>query len=515
VNDPLIARFADACGAIGPLDLRVDLVGGGVLAEGSVAQPFTLIGRDDACDVTLSDPEINPRHAWLQVLGGRVFALDLGSRTGLAWPSGARGPGWLDVGLPVRIGPFLLRLRAPASDRPGDLPPDYDPLASDPDARGRLAAALEFKNGRRAKDRWHVNRLLTLVGRAADCKIHLTADDISPYHCGLVATPAGLWVVDLSGRGVVVNGERMRVAPLAQGAELWVGRFLIGCHYQVPPPAGKSPPTPPGGKGRPVPRPAASPVGAPGGDARVTTTPAPLPPGAGALPLPLAEDEVELGALPPSDELPASHIMADAFRPDGGAPSGSVSNPIQVSGSGPKSPSAPPPGSPPGLLDESSATGAGDDWALVPLLRQMADLHARTAAESQQSLSLVARAFARVRREYVPVLVHELTRIQELTAEIVALELEVARQTIELAAEGAKQAPGPVKPSDSGAWVKQAPGPVKPSDSGAWVTPSTKTPLPDAPTPPPQAPRAADRLAALQQDRAARWQALLALFAGM
>src|SRR5262245_33744143 len=64
VSDPLIARFAEACGATGPLDLRVDLAGGGVLAEGSVAQPFTLVGRDDACDVTLSDPEVNMRHAW-------------------------------------------------------------------------------------------------------------------------------------------------------------------------------------------------------------------------------------------------------------------------------------------------------------------------------------------------------------------------------------------------------------------------------------------------------------------
>ena len=112
MNDPLIARFATACGATVPLDLRVDLAGGGVLAEGSVAQPFTLVGRDDACDVTLADPDINPRHAWLQVLGGRVFAVDLGSRNGLAWPDGRHGPGWLDPGTPVRVGPFLLRLRA-------------------------------------------------------------------------------------------------------------------------------------------------------------------------------------------------------------------------------------------------------------------------------------------------------------------------------------------------------------------------------------------------------------------
>ena len=181
VNDPLIARFADACGATAPLDLRVDLAGGSVLAEGSVAQPFTLVGRDDACDVTLSDPEINPRHAWLQVLGGRVFAVDLGSRTGLV--VARRRP---RAGLARRrhVRPASARSCSGSArrstDRPNPYPLDYNPLASDPAAKARPGVALEFRNGRRAKDRWHVNRLLTLIGRAADCKIHLTADDISP-----------------------------------------------------------------------------------------------------------------------------------------------------------------------------------------------------------------------------------------------------------------------------------------------------------------------------------------------
>ncbi|MFM8271675.1 MAG: FHA domain-containing protein, partial [Gemmata sp.] len=237
-SDPTIALFADACGATGPLGLRVDLVGGALLAEGAVAQPFTLVGRDDFCDVTLSDPEINPRHAWLQVIGGRVYAVDLGSRTGLRWPTGASGSGWLDPGAPVRLGPFALRLSAPVSDRPAAFDPDYKPLLADPATRTRPAVALEFRNGKRAKDRWPVNRMLTLVGRSPDCKVHLNADDISLYHCGLVNTRAGLWVVDLSGRGVVVNGERMRVAPLPHGAELWVGRFLIGCHRTAPEPPG-------------------------------------------------------------------------------------------------------------------------------------------------------------------------------------------------------------------------------------------------------------------------------------
>src|SRR5947209_11631557 len=364
VNDPLIARFADACGATAPLDLRVDLAGGDTLAEGTVAQPFTLVGRDDACDVTLSDPEINPRHAWLQVLGGRVFAADLGSRTGLVWPDGARGSGWLDVGTPARLGPFLIRLRAPVSGQPSPFAPDYNPLASDPTAQNRPTVALEFRNGRRAKDRWNVNRFLTLIGRASDCKIHLTADDISPYHCGLVAAPEELWVVDLSGRGVVVNGERMRVAPLPHGAELWVGRFLISCQYATPAVPPPSRPAPPGKSGRlptTAPQPAPRPTPPAPGEARVLVTPAPLlPPPSVSAPTPLLDDEVELGAAPLADPLTGSHIMSDTFQHWGPTTGGPVSNPILVSGSGPKPPALPaPPESPlTGLLDDSSATGA-------------------------------------------------------------------------------------------------------------------------------------------------------------
>src|SRR5438093_2689215 len=107
--------------------------------------------------------------------------------------------------------------------------------------------------------------MITLVERAEVCKIHLNGDDIAGYHSGLVLTPAGLWVVDLSGRGVVVGGERMRVAPLPHGTELWVGRFLIGCHYPavgLTPAAGR-----PGNLTTPNPLPALPP----------DSTPAPAP----------------------------------------------------------------------------------------------------------------------------------------------------------------------------------------------------------------------------------------------
>ena len=105
--------------------------------------------------------------------------VDLGSRTGLGWPGGATGSGWLDVGSPVRIGPFQLRLRSPVAARPTAFPLAYNPIQSDPDlSRSYPTVTLEFRNGKRAKDRWTVNRLLTPIGRlrrvqdSPDCRRH-------------------------------------------------------------------------------------------------------------------------------------------------------------------------------------------------------------------------------------------------------------------------------------------------------------------------------------------------------
>ncbi|HEY1186228.1 MAG TPA: FHA domain-containing protein [Gemmata sp.] len=487
MSDPLIARFAEACGATAPLHLRVDLVGGGVLAEGLLHQPFALVGRDDACDVTLSDPDVNPRHMWLQVLGGRVYALDLGSRTGVVWPSGVRGSGWLDPGTGAKLGPFLLRVRGPVAAPPSAFAPEYNPLAADPSTRHRAPATLEFRNGKRARDRWAVNRVLTLVGRSPECKIHLTADDISPYHCGLVSTPAGLWVVDLSGRGVVVNGERMRVAPLPHGAELWVGRFLIGC--QSPGPLGATG-APVSSNGAPTGPRTPNPAPADQGAANVSSVSKPprVPALVGATGRPARdEDEVELGAAPdPTADLPASHIMADAFREPG--PSGPPSNPVLVSGTPGGTGTADGPLA--GLFDTLGFEHAGET-GLVPLLRQMAELHHRAAQEFARWLALLPRLFANAPREHLPVVLHELTRIEALTAEITKLQGEVSRRALEQAAAHREQltAPEPVPHPDT-------PAPVRAIDT---ITP--------APT------RAADQLLALQQERADRWAAVLALFA--
>jgi len=458
VNDPLIARFAEACGARGPLDLRVGQADGRVMAEGSVPQPFTLVGRDDVCEVTLTDPDVHPRHAWIQVLDGRAYALDLGSRAGVVWPDGSRGPGWMDPGTTLKVGPFRLTLRNPVSPRPGRF--DGDPVLADPNiSTTRPVVQLEFKNGRPPKDRWVVNRVLTLVGKSEACKLNLVADDVAPYHCGLVLTPTGLWVVDLSGRGVVVNGERMRVAPLPDGAALGIGRFQIGCRYPV------SNDTPSGLRlrtGRTAP-------------AR-TTGPAPPPP---------PDDEVPLGGLSTLESsagLPSSHILHGAFRRP--SSSGPISAPILLAG----------PGSDAIAAAKSGRIGvpvpapevASADHPAAALIGQLAEIHGQMFEQLQQALLMMARLCGEVRAGRAAAVEVELVRLKELNGELARLQGEVTR--LALAEAGSKKMPK-YDPSDP-TGARGAAGSDAIHD---WVQ---------------------ERIGKLHRERRERWDTLVGLFAG-
>src|SRR5947209_8935006 len=67
--------FLQACGASGPLHLSVEHAGA---AERYVLhQPFALVGGDPRADVRLTGGLVARRHAYLQVLGGRLVCVDL------------------------------------------------------------------------------------------------------------------------------------------------------------------------------------------------------------------------------------------------------------------------------------------------------------------------------------------------------------------------------------------------------------------------------------------------------
>jgi pSer/pThr/pTyr-binding forkhead associated (FHA) protein len=195
-------------------------------------QPYLVLGRSTGSHLLLPHSQVSRRHAYVQILGGRLFAIDLGSRTGISPVDEAARVGWVDAELGMRIGPYLLRpefdtttdeLLAslnPWADRP--LEPPYSlPISGLPSYSLRIS-------GRQQHRTYHVDRVLTLVGRTDPSPLALDHSEVSKLHAALVLTPGGLWVVDLLGRGgVAVDGARVRHSKLIPGSELKLGPFLL------------------------------------------------------------------------------------------------------------------------------------------------------------------------------------------------------------------------------------------------------------------------------------------------
>lgn len=208
-------QFLSACGASGPLSLRIDSPdkpGGEVRA---FDLPFVIVGSDPRSDLRLSDPEVSERHAYFQLIDGQLLCADLGSRIGVYQGGKCRRLSTMDRDQPVRIGPYRVRLlagdSAPAADL-DELPPVH----------------LELTHRSVRKTRCEVPGGLVLVGSGADCRVRLVDPSVSTYHCSLVRTPEGLWVVDLLGQGGVrINGQEVSYARIHEGDAIAIGHSEI------------------------------------------------------------------------------------------------------------------------------------------------------------------------------------------------------------------------------------------------------------------------------------------------
>jgi pSer/pThr/pTyr-binding forkhead associated (FHA) protein len=235
VSKQLEEEFLRACGADGPL--RVEVGRDGEPAERWILpQPFVVVGRDPGTDLCVDHPLISRRHAYLQVIAGRVFCIDLGSRTGTRWEDGFSRSGWLDDGHFARIGPAQIwpACGVLARDRAlGRMVPNLNPLAPQPPEDDSLPVVrLDFPVRSGEIQSCPFDRVLMLVGRAPDCRLRLVDPDVSKYHCSLLRTSEGTWVVSLLGRGgIMVNGERVRFSRLEDGDRLQLGRHLIRLHF--------------------------------------------------------------------------------------------------------------------------------------------------------------------------------------------------------------------------------------------------------------------------------------------
>ena len=144
--------------------------------------------------------------------------------------------GWLEPGKVIRVGPFELqqlpRLGSAEEGQADGRDPRISPLVARSHGTQPLPeVALEFLNGPSRAASWPMNRMMSLIGSASGCKFRLADPSVSSFHCSLVKTPLGLWVVDLLGpEGVSVNDALVRYALLSDNDVLKVGRYRIRVH---------------------------------------------------------------------------------------------------------------------------------------------------------------------------------------------------------------------------------------------------------------------------------------------
>jgi pSer/pThr/pTyr-binding forkhead associated (FHA) protein len=513
--------FLDACGISGPL--QIALRSAGESGVRLLHQPFALIGRDQRSDVPLDHRLVSRRHVYVQVVEGQAFWIDLDSRSGTLDEGQPRKFGWLDAGRVIRVGPFeLQRLMGNGSTQKGRQAPSGSAAISPLIARSHASqplpeVALEFLNGPSRSACWPMNRVMSLIGSAAGCKFRLADPSVAPFHCSLLRSPPGLWVVDLLGpEGIGVNDASVRHALLADHDVLRVGRYRIRIHCRFP---GREQIRDAVGDQRPV-----MPIAGESGRYPPEPIPTDILPNITEFPVPDLAGRAEvrtrgLSLFPSPSQTPlvdwASSASAELAR-----------------------------------LERGELT----DPVLVPLVNQFGLMQQQLMDQFQQTISMLVQMFGSLHRDQMDLIREELDQLRDLTKEFQALKLELAsisqgqRQvaTAGTAAEPAGAAkptmmPGPQERSPfpnvtAGAeGAREAPIPSRPRQASG-----TKSPPPSYGSSrerdharttenPPQG-RAGEesqdadrdvivwlheRMMTLQQERETRWQKILKMLPGL
>lgn len=483
-----IDTLSAACG--GPLATRlwVSAADGSERDLGVLRRPYLIVGRSPQCDLQLDGSDISHRHAYFQFIGNRIFCADLGSRTGVHWPEGARAASWVRPTEHLAIGQYGLRFDVHDSDLADASSGLEQAAAASPQAK-RPEVSLRFLNARLKADRsrqWSLHRTVTLLGHTPGCHITLRDASVSRVHASLVRTPLGVWVIDLLGKdGVEVNGERVACAALANGDVLRIGRFRMEVEQ------------------------------APGGvivdanhHSRTLTT----------------------GAAPVTSLSPAP--LDHPWRPPVGAASPQNDRRIPDAADAAAhaaAPSTPPPG------------GLSEAFVLS-LLNHSASMQQQMAAQQHQMLLLTMQMLSSMQGEQTKRVQAELQCIQTLTREIQQIRTKLTELTAPAPAAAPAPASPPVRhsqPDSSPAILPlrppaaQHPSPSRPLRSGDAARQSTAAPAPQRPriglTPPAGAPVAgipadldgdalqthlAARLAELERKRSGYWQKITRVMMG-
>ncbi len=196
--------------------------GSGVVAI--ISRPFALIGRSAAADLPVPSQEASLRHLYLHLDHRGVFAVDLISRTG-TWfegaPAGTRS-GWLRPGDALVIAGYRIELiEAVPSPRGQDNGPPETSLL---DERADLPPVELCPEGGAARPLSLLSEL-SFLGRSRACAVRAEGDNVARVHAVVVRSVAGIFLVNLAGPGLSINGAPAAMfSPIRHGDRLELGR---------------------------------------------------------------------------------------------------------------------------------------------------------------------------------------------------------------------------------------------------------------------------------------------------
>ncbi len=250
MNDDSLYTFLKVCGVEGGFSLKITPQRSGEPFQKTFSHPFAVIGRNPKADLHLKDDKVNLRHAYLQMVAGQLLCVDLYSRSGVYWGDQAQHSGWVEPNQPIRIGSHLIELVEEQSQEANQSLDNSSKLLARSASEENLPHfTLYFGEASKSqtsfRSSWQLDRTLTFVGQANECKVRISDPAVSSYHCSLLCMEEGIWVVDLLSRtGTFLNGKRVRWAPIQDKDEVKIGKFLIRFHEEPPPPVPAEPEQP-------------------------------------------------------------------------------------------------------------------------------------------------------------------------------------------------------------------------------------------------------------------------------
>ena len=195
-------------------------------------EPFAFFGRHDSNSVELDDPSVSKKHAYLQVIDGSPFVVDLGSRSGIRLAGASVDQAWWDPELPLQIGAFDIRISGRLHRHAEGPPPT---AISDGATACQFALSSGGENG--GLIYCHLRCAVTLIGRNQACNFRLIDDRVRQFHAAVVQTPTDAWLVDLLSFGATrINGRSVRSSILRVGDRIGLNGVNLEVQFVRPEP---------------------------------------------------------------------------------------------------------------------------------------------------------------------------------------------------------------------------------------------------------------------------------------